>query len=459
MIVCDDKLGRLGNAIFRFLASTLFCILYKAERMYNIDGYAQAFDDCRFIEWSNSILNSNIIPNIDCNASLIFNGYYQHDKIFLKYKKEIINWIITHPTECLYTDGNRDNITIYNYNMMSFKSLNLIVNPHHLKLYDIVVHLRLEDFINNNEVIHPESIKNLLDKINNKKICFVINKTKTELEDKYIDYFKQFYEITVESNSIIEDYHIMKNAKILICSCSTLSWAAAFFSDKVQCVYFPNCNNNRNHETFKKPIENTILYNFKKCSKNELTNFLFNEPGLLDNTFRLDPYCAQDCNKQPITKIILNYIANIENGFYIEVGAGDGIVQSNTKFIEEEYNWSGILIEQSLLFTKLKLNRPNNININIYDTLENLLDYHDIVKIDLMIIDSKGYELNILKGLNLEKYRPTYLLIEIDESQKNILFLFLKTFNYFLLENITNYNILDNPTWDGTHNDYFFKAI
>jgi hypothetical protein len=76
--------------------------------------------------------------------------------------------------------------------------------------------------------MHPESIKNVLDKINEKSVCLVVNKPTMEIENKYIDYFKKFYNITIESNSGIEDYHIMKNAKILVCSCSTLSWIAGF---------------------------------------------------------------------------------------------------------------------------------------------------------------------------------------------------------------------------------------
>ena len=47
-------------------------------------------------------------------------------------------------------------------------------------------------------------------------------------------------------------------------------------------------------------------------------------------------------------------------------------------------------------------------------TLEKILDEHtDQIDIDLLSLDTEGYELNILKGLNLDKYRPTYLLIEV----------------------------------------------
>jgi len=103
--------------------------------------------------------------------------------------------------------------------------------------------------------------------------------TNTKLEEKYIDFFMKRYNIVLESNDVITDYHIMKNAKILCCSCSTLSWAAAFFSETVELVYFPNYeytdgNDGRYHERFKKPIENTVLYDFDKCSQETLETIL-----------------------------------------------------------------------------------------------------------------------------------------------------------------------------------------
>jgi len=92
----------------------------------------------------------------------------------------------------------------------------------------------------------------------------------------YIDYFlKRFNNIILESNDVLTDYHIMKNAKILICSCSTLSWAASLFSDTVEELYFPDYyHTGRIHVTFKQPIENTVLYKFKNCSKTELESIL-----------------------------------------------------------------------------------------------------------------------------------------------------------------------------------------
>ena len=71
-------------------------------------------------------------------------------------------------------------------------------------------------------------------------------------------------------------------------------------------------------------------------------------------------------------------------------------------------------------------------------------------------MDVEGFELNVLKGLNLNKYRPIYILIEIYKHEYNSIYSYLINNNYKLLSNFTNYNLIDNPTWDGTHNDYLF---
>lgn len=59
------------------------------------------------------------------------------------------------------------------------------------------------------------------------------------------------------------------------------------------------------------------------------------------------------------------YFKNKRNGVYIELGALDGILYSNTKFFEDSLNWKGILIEpHPIKFQNLTNNRPNNYLFN-----------------------------------------------------------------------------------------------
>jgi len=56
-----------------------------------------------------------------------------------------------------------------------------------------------------------------------------------------------------------------------------------------------------------------------------------------------------------------NYFHNKTNGIYIELGALNGVLYSNTKFFQDQLNWSGILIEpHPYAFDILIQTRPKN---------------------------------------------------------------------------------------------------
>ena len=206
-------------------------------------------------------------------------------------------------------------------------------------------------------------------------------------------------------------------------------------------------------------------------------------------------YSHVDCKGIPLENK-LNEIFNKKGGFFIELGANDGLFQSNTAYLEKKMEWSGILIEPSLKgYEKCKKNRLNSVCLNYacvsndYKddyiegdfkdnhpmgsiggirlrkqnlvkvkavTLEKILDEHCHTNIDFLSLDTEGYELEILKGLNLDKYRPKFMLIEIYNKDYKDIINFLILQNYKLHSNFTNYNKIDNHGWDGTHNDYLF---
>jgi FkbM family methyltransferase len=209
-------------------------------------------------------------------------------------------------------------------------------------------------------------------------------------------------------------------------------------------------------------------------------------------------YSLVDCNGIPLQHKLDSLFNSKEKGFFIELGAHDGLSQSNTAFLEFERNWTGVLIEPSVTaFEKCKSSRPNSTCFNAacvsntyqreyitgdFDgvtmasvngirlnrtslvsvkalTLESILDNINPLNIDLLSLDTEGYELPILEGLNLNKYRPNYMIIEIYREDFDKTTEYLTKNNYILIENITNYNTTTNPLWDGTHNDYLFKDM
>ena len=57
---------------------------------------------------------------------------------------------------------------------------------------------------------------------------------------------------------------------------------------------------------------------------------------------------------------------NFKNGFFVDIGAHDGISFSNTYFFEKYLNWKGICIEPNpKVYNQLQKNRDNSINLNI----------------------------------------------------------------------------------------------
>jgi|TARA_B100000315_G_scaffold229571_1_gene239266 hypothetical protein len=49
---------------------------------------------------------------------------------------------------------------------------------------------------------------------------------------------------------------------------------------------------------------------------------------------------------QLMQDLFVDYILNKDNGFFVEVGACDGLVHSNTFWLEKNRNWNGILCDQ-----------------------------------------------------------------------------------------------------------------
>ncbi len=158
---------------------------------------------------------------------------------------------------------------------------------------------------------------------------------------------------------------------------------------------------------------------------------------------------------------------NFKDGFFVEAGANDGLHQSNTLYFEKYRHWSGLLIEPIEPLARLCAeNRPRCIveqcalvsfdyphatiemqycglmslvkggmksseeeqrhidagckiqNVESYTltvparTLTAVLDRHHVERFDFLSLDVEGYELEALKGIDFDRYRPRYMLIE-----------------------------------------------
>ena len=177
-------------------------------------------------------------------------------------------------------------------------------------------------------------------------------------------------------------------------------------------------------------------------------------------------------------KWVAEFLEFKKNGYFIEVGAYDGIQTSNTYFFEKNFNWSGICIEANpSIFNSLIENRKSvnvnkavtdykgscNFNSNEYkitnegisidcDTLLNILDENNSPNvIDYLSIDIEGYEYIALKEFDFIKYEIGLITVEHNlycdgDTRKNQIFELLTKNGFYRV--VDNAPCLDpNPEW------------
>ena len=186
---------------------------------------------------------------------------------------------------------------------------------------------------------------------------------------------------------------------------------------------------------------------------------------------------------------VLEYLNYNKNGYFIDIGATDGIAGSNSYLLEKEYGWNGICIEpqndfynkliknrschtdNSLLFSKkgkefdfsnakelggiteyisdmYKYAKESEQVKKISETLNNILiKYNAPYNIDYMSLDTEGTELEILKGIDFDTYTFSILNVEhnsIEPARTNIRN-FLENKNYkFYKENDDGRIVVDD---------------
>lgn len=150
-------------------------------------------------------------------------------------------------------------------------------------------------------------------------------------------------------------------------------------------------------------------------------------------------------------------------GYFVEVGAGDGVTYSNTFMLERDFGWNGLLVEPARMFhASIEASRQAPLDRRgasrrsremlrfvedasfgelsgfaetparkdetqsaayVVETvsLDDLLDERQAPdEIDYLSIDTEGWELAVLQGLSLAKRRIKFLTIEHNFDTKRL---------------------------------------
>lgn len=125
-------------------------------------------------------------------------------------------------------------------------------------------------------------------------------------------------------------------------------------------------------------------------------------------------------------------------GYFVDIGAHDGIYLSNTYILESKYNWSGICIEANPVTFKKLRNNPHTINLNVcLDRSEGEVNFvlRDVFggivdqDVDNKTSDTRNNEVVTLKTTSLsrvfeDQHVPSfidYLSIDVEGAEERIL--------------------------------------
>lgn len=178
-------------------------------------------------------------------------------------------------------------------------------------------------------------------------------------------------------------------------------------------------------------------------------------------------------------------------GTFVEAGAHDGYTQSNTYYLERFRNWSGLLVEPvPALAGRCQRRRSSSSVVGCalvgpeyqgdrvrlaYDdlmsavtapgcgadgdparaergrsrlsvparTLSSVLSDAGMTNIDLLVLDVEGNEAEVLAGLDMERYSPRFLLVEVlDRASQQPLLDRALVPHYELQEALSDFDLL-----------------
>ena len=222
--------GRFTNNLFQYFAAQIVkkilnydTVVLDTSNSNTLKNTCYTIDNAKFKE----VLDDKFLREIDTSKNIYLDGYFQRSEIFKHYREYI---------KSLIHENNKDRFGIsYTYRICDL--VLPLENSNVPSKNDLVVHIRLDDFIGDLQIFDPSSLKEIISKIQYDELYIVCDKLKQDWEYKYIANFLELQPILIQG-SLLDDFNFMRRANKILVSASTLSWMAAFLGDAKE-VHIP----------------------------------------------------------------------------------------------------------------------------------------------------------------------------------------------------------------------------
>ena len=237
-------------------------------------------------------------------SHIYVSGYFQNGEPLILWRSSILEWFKTCDMK-ISTHGTR---------MREFMTAEPPIKPGE---NDIILHVRLGDFVNNNMVIDPVPQIAILRKALNatsQRLIIVCRKPKNGMEENYLKFFEEFHPI-LHHGTELEDFAILRSANRIMVTNSTFSWLAAYMgSAKERWIPEPTYN------TLEKIHSTDILYTAENHYPMQGLQ-VPSEPFLpVTGEFLqgLCEYTVLDHAKKGDLERIIDYVTAVERQIFIE---------------------------------------------------------------------------------------------------------------------------------------------
>ena len=254
--------GRFGNNVFQYIAAKVLqkylpqstysfnAVINRGDKVLTVtdDNWSQTLQDLRSKQ--ETILEYTIYC---CEGYFQFNDFIEQERDYI---------------QSLFAVDNKDILC----NGVSMSSLAFFVSHYNTPFtdQDLVVHLRLDDFIMDGKgsaIIHWDSYLDLLRQIRPQfsgKLYIVVDRIKYPFEVAYLHRFEEF-KPEILSGHMMEDFARCFWAKNIVLSNSTFCWIPLIFGPKRR-HWFPKNVGIFTNQKFDRIDDQSIIFETKRLT-------------------------------------------------------------------------------------------------------------------------------------------------------------------------------------------------